>query len=234
MKCHWVLLKKGAVFVSLLVLITMVSGCEKENTSGSEFFYQDLELTYVKSENKTIARAYFRETPNGQPSELSDPASILVNGDQLQFITLNQNYYITTYSPSIDELIYIFTDVDQQIYTNTLNESEIGPIDFQDTLSTISISDDFFLIWVGDSISPGETIRISIFAQEQGMFAGTIDQVGLTQVIFTKEQMAEIGTGTRGFRIERIKERALQEKNSLGGKATLIYSSGNRDVLLVD
>jgi hypothetical protein len=203
---------------ALLAVSTLLLSCardESENVNQDRIF-QHLEVLYVDAEDKTHVSAWFRFGGlTGTLLELSEPATIVFNGDDLMYNTVIASHR-KEYAGFVDNGTFVYTDIDGNVFTN--QAPQVTPIDFPEDLTEISAGSAFTFEWVGEPIGPGETITLWIDGTQQNnseLFT-TILQNN-TQIILGVNKLSNLGLGEATCWLVRTTKKDLDEETSVGG-----------------
>lgn len=224
--------------VSLLVTFTAVlalSSCEFEDSSdvNQDKIYTDYELFYNSNTDKTIAIARFKfGSATGTPLELNDPAYVLFNGD-----TLDYNFFysghIKEYAGLVDTGSFIYSNVDGQMFSNTV--PQFDTIAFPASFDTIVKSQSLDFAWEGTPLAANQHVGIFIGTWSWGEDAlYEQDDMGATNVVMGTGQLSNLTTGNATVYMDRSTEVPVSEGTSEGGLIRGKYRAANAQVWVME
>lgn len=223
--------KKALLFIALPFLLF---SCEKENSEdvNQDKIYTDYELFYNKNEDKTTVVARFKfGGPTGTNLELTSGATVTFNGDPL---TYNAFYvgHVKEYAGKISSGTFIYTDVDNNQFTNTT--PMLDTIAFQPGFDTIVKSQANTLTWVGNPLAANQSVGVFIGSWTWGQDALYYqNQLGATNIIMGITSMNSLALGSSTVYMDRQNETNVVQGTSEGGKIRSKYRALNKVVQVV-
>jgi len=209
---------KGNIY--FLGIILFCFSCEKGDDIDADRIYSYYELKYDHSKDMTVAKAVLRmDGPEGVLIELSEPAEISFNGDQLLFNPENKEH-LTTYAHLVDSGTFKYLNSDgNTINTSTprLREISFPPIEI------ISRSEDLLFKWIGDPVGDKETIQLTLEGSERATTFLSSEQ-GVTEFLVPASEIKRLdrfGSGT--YRLQRTYVDYLNTGVATGGSMSVRY-----------
>lgn len=214
-------MKKLSLFViSVIVAFCFFSSCESESSAdvNQDRIYALYEILYNETADLSYARAtFFFGGVTGTRLELASPSAVTANAESMGYKS-TLAYYEKEFAGYVQTCEFLFNDLDDNTFVNTVSIIEI---DFPETMDTIVKGESYELIWVGDSLATGE----SVWAYIDG--PAEIDDVLASQntqnansIFFTAEQTEKLSVGPNSIRLTRKNTIDGQEVSSAGGSCT--------------
>ncbi len=213
----------------LIVVLFMITSCKTESSDDVEVsaIYQAYLYKFIKSDNKTLACAQFRDGgPLGNDVILNSPSSISINGDVL----VHQNFPYALYYHYYKELAgevkvgtYVFTDKYSKSYTNIADLNTLPVIDFPAGLDTISKAADFVFVWTGSALSAEESIELILASVDTSMTYNA-GPTGATSITVAQADLSFYKVGDINLYLKRSRTDDLQAATAKGGRIILEYS----------
>jgi hypothetical protein len=219
------------LFASALLIFSSCAKDESKNVNQDTIF-AIYELNYSALEDITKARATFRfGGAGGTLLELSDPAKVTFNGEELLYNSVT-GIHKKDFAGFISSGTYIYTDLDDNTYTNST--PEINTIDFPD-ITTISSAEAYTFEWIGDPVQEGETVTLTINGtQQENLEVFTTSTVGATQLILSFHKLLDLGLGEATATLQRAYNVwSVDEGTSEGGRMSIWYTT-NRIIEIVE
>ena len=158
--------------------------------------YAIYSLNYNSSEDKTSASASFymdeASTSNQQKLELTYPATVNYNGEDLVFNLNNRNYQKEFIG--LIESNFTYSNYHGSKYANSI--SMIEPITMEITSDSAAIQFDYYFDVVGDALESNEVIHIYVESLESGIaLSYTFTSLAGLSVQVSSEQLETFGLG---------------------------------------
>ncbi|MEM6347978.1 MAG: hypothetical protein AAF927_29080 [Bacteroidota bacterium] len=151
--------------LSLIVLVGLfMFSCESEPSIdvNQDKIWVEYELFYNANEDKTTAFALFRFGNSlGTQLELSDPASVTFEGDELLF-----NPILARHEIELDGLVtqgtFVYTDTEANVFTNQTPTMESA--DWPSNLNSLTLSQsaDYDLVWDGAALGENQGVSVLV------------------------------------------------------------------------
>ncbi|MFH0895068.1 MAG: hypothetical protein V2A54_11595 [Bacteroidota bacterium] len=231
-------MKKQIIISTLLVaaLIPWLTSChsEKSEDVNQDKIHQRLVLEYDKNTDITAARAQFRfGDATGTLLELTSPSNITANGNLMTW-DAGLAFYQKTFTGVATPMTYVYTNTNDQAYTNTLSMQHT--IGFKTDLDTISKSGSFELFWEGDSVLADEIIWIGIWKNnnvlDQALVSTSADNA--KSIIIPMSTLALVNTGVTHISISREYYPAIVQATGNGGDCVVRYKGLNKQIVIVN
>lgn len=178
----------------ILFIVAGLAACKKEVTDkiDQDKIFTVFDLSFNENTNTITATAEFRfSNLNGTRLELSDPSTVTVNAQSMEWSEENGNYS-HQFSGFVASADFVWVDLDGNSFTNTANIVDIA---YPDTLPSYTYADSVnYFMWEGapldsfeiayiEFVSSGETVQRRRFQQDTiGATAITIDSLTLSQL----------------------------------------------------
>ncbi|PLX09244.1 MAG: hypothetical protein C0596_01430 [Marinilabiliales bacterium] len=227
---------KKAIIISLVTaaLVYLLSGCERESSADvtQDRIYVSYEIVYHETTDITYARAsFFFGSITGTKLELADPSQVTFNGDPLGFKDALA-YYEKQYTGLVETGEFIFTDLDDNSFTNTATISEIG---LPETLDTITKGSSYELFFTGDALVSGEGVYAYINGTGEGDGISVYQNTtGATSIVIPATQTDNLTVGTNTVYLRKRHETAAQEASSAGAICAGIYQTVTVDIEVIE
>lgn len=151
--------------LSLIVLTGLfMFSCESEPSIdvNQDKIWVEYELIYDASSDKTIAFALFRFGNSlGTQLELSDPASVTFEGENLLF-----NPILARHEIKLDGLVsqgsFVYTDTDANVFTNATPSIESADFPATPANLPLSKSADYDIVWDGISLGANQGVSVLV------------------------------------------------------------------------
>ena len=226
-------------FLSVLsCLVLMAIGfvsCVKEASDSvdQDKIHVAYELFYDKNRDVTEARATFRfSNPVGTLLELSNPSFVRFNNDVLLYEPVF-SFYKKEYSGYVTAGNFTFSDTKGKVFVNAI--SNVDPIAFPTSFTSVNKANSYTLAWVGTPVARnqlvgvgmGSTTAISgqLFGQHlEGAIDIVLDANKLQSVATTNGQVVAV--------MDRYLVKPLEQGTSAGGELKSTYRAGNKTISL--
>lgn len=223
---------KTSVFTLLLSSLLFTS-CEVENSSdvNQDKIYADYEVFYNSNTDKTQIVARFRfGGPTGTLLELTDPASVTFDGEELPFNVLFSGH-VKEVSGELNGGDFLYTNVDGETFENTV--PLYNEIAFPEGVDTISKSNPYELQWEGSSLGTNEFAGVFLGSWTWGQDALAIEGAeGATSITIGTNNMSNLATGNSTAILDRWTGMELNEGTSEGGRIRGKFRTTNTDVII--
>jgi hypothetical protein len=202
--------------------ISLYTACKSEPSSdvNQDKIYTEYELYYDGNADKTYARATFKfSNITGTLLKLDDPSNVTFNGDVLTFNT-TLAYYEKEYAGLISSGTFVWTDTQNQTYTNTISMKTIA---FPTVVDSISRDSSFELPWVGDSLANKDNVSLTMSDASASVQIFYQNDINSQSIILAKNQLQLLLAGNATMQFDRMYVPGLTEKNTAGGSITGRY-----------
>ncbi|MFN8699221.1 MAG: hypothetical protein ACK500_00060 [Flavobacteriales bacterium] len=213
-------------FFSLTAIVLFLASCVTEDSSSVDQsrIWTNYTVEYNAAENLTKATAQFRFGNSvGTVLELSDPAEVSANGQNLIF-----NNVLAPYSYDfvglVEPVAFTYSDTEGNVFNNSVNVP--APVTLPSTVTEISKSQAFLLYWEGDALGPNEIMYVYI--QEQNgtdirlSFAA---DTGDEYITISTSELQDLNTGPANLRLERAFVTSSLIDPGAGGRINATYKS---------
>ena len=191
------------------------------------------QLMYDQNTDVTTALATFRfSNLNGTRLMLSDPSTVTVDGNEMQWSSEEGNYQkeFSGFKPSA---VFNWIDLDGNSFTNTANIVDIDfPSDLADTLQhSDSIS---YFMWDGGApLDSFETVFLTIDGEgDSDARVFSVDTIGATTITIDSVKLSQIDSGVVTLILQKQFSPQLTESNSAGGLLIGTYRPTDRSIML--
>jgi len=222
-------IKHSFYLIPLLSLIFFSCESEPSSSVDQDFIYAEYRLVYEASMDKSFGRVDFHFSDAfGEKLELSDPATITLDGSALAWKPLF-SYYERDFAGVKDSGEYEYVDLDGMVFVNQVRMA--APIDLPAALDSIQKGSSYSLSWVGDPISLGETVTVTVNGPNEGdarIF--TTSDPGANAIILSADKINDLGIGLGRIVIERRLDQAIDQGTSKGGAIWSRYVSSTKEI----
>ena len=219
-------------FPKLLFLFTLLLSlfaCESEESSSVEQdrIFARYELFYNQVEDVTDASAtFFFGNENGTRLELTDPATVAFEGEELTWRPDPQAFYSRQFSDRIASGTFVYTNNEGQSFSNEV--SLVPATRLPDDFTTATIGESFTLEWEGPALAAGEGVSF-VFVPDANplnvkVFGAVIE--GEDRVVIPAGGLDGIDTGSATVFVDRRREMDLENGTSAGGKLVAQVRTG--------
>lgn len=218
------------MFMALMALALpiILSSCQKEDSSdvNQDKIYSVYELFYNANTDKTVAIARFRfGTPTGTLLEVTSPASITFNGDDMPY-SVAYSGHAKEYSGLLTSGTFIYTNTEGTVFTNTT--PTMTTLDYPAGFDTIVKSQSNTLTWTGTALSANERANFFIGTWTWGEDAlFTTSGNGANNIVMGINQLSNLALGSSTGYIDRVNESAIAQGTSEGGLIRTRYRPTN-------
>ena len=216
------------ISIPLFCAIYLFSSCtvEPSESVDQDRIYTAYDLIYDKNENKTYAKASFRfGNVIGTLLKLNSTSEIKFNNDVLEY--RSAGYYEKEYTGLVAGGTFTFKDAKGTIYTNVV--PALKSIDFPAEAISISRGNSYTLNWVGDNLTSGENVSVSIGTE---VFLQT--KANTNSINLSSDQLTKLMAGPSVARMERSSVSEPTQKPSAGGMITHKYRAGNKSIQITN
>ncbi|MEM9919364.1 MAG: hypothetical protein AAF990_14775 [Bacteroidota bacterium] len=224
-----------AVLLFSMSMTVFFTSCEVEDSSdvNQDKIYADYELFYNSNTDKTWVVARFRfGGPTGTNLELTNPAFVSFNGDQLPFNALFTGHF-KEYAGRITSGTFSYTNVDGQEFKNSIPPSE--SLEFPAALDTLTKSQAFTLNWEGTPLAEDQIVGLFAGSWAWGQDALFVQSnLGATNLVLGTNQLDNLPNGNTTLYMDRATEKDLTEGTGEGGKIRAKYRAKNKVVWVRD
>lgn len=224
---------KTKLFLSLIAVGTLFTSCRREDSENvnQDRIYAEYRIVHDAAEGKSYARATFKfKDALGVNLELTDPAAVSFNGDELSWKNAFA-YYEKDFVGVKASGTFSYTDLDDNIFTNSvvLNNSIAIP----SALTTISQASAYELTWDGPALEEGESVIVTIDGiHENDTQVFSTDSEGATSMILPKNQLTKLGDGTATIFMERLHSQDFQNGTSVKGAVWSRYIAAKKSITI--
>ncbi|MFC2111212.1 hypothetical protein ACFLQ5_02035 [Bacteroidota bacterium] len=206
--------------------IILFCSCAKEESENvkQDSIYTIYELFYNLNTDKTTAQATFRfGGATGTLLDLNAPAISTFNGDELLYNSVS-GVHKKEYAGIIKSGTFIYTDLDNNTFTNTTPTMDSISFPLIDTISSGSA---FTFQWVGNPVGTKETITLTIDGIQQGNFeVFSKILVGATEIILPVNKLQNLGIGNASCTLTRaFNKYTVDQGTSKGGRMAVRYAT---------
>ncbi|MGM0651025.1 MAG: hypothetical protein ACQES1_11040 [Bacteroidota bacterium] len=222
---------KKCIFPLILTMLisSMIyfSACRREDSIdvNQDRIYTRYEMNYNANAEETTAKAIFRlGGQHDSKLKLSDGSSIEFNEETLSYNGIYA-YYENTYSEFINEGEFRFEDLEDNVYTNSV---DIITADFPEEMDTIVKDSTYELFWDGDPLTAGEKITLTIdgpLESDAKMFH--VSEEGAESIELSESETSTLSSGATILELERKYESENIDAPSVGGKIISTYKAAN-------
>jgi hypothetical protein len=220
-------LKKAFIYIFLILAAT---ACKKEVTDkiDQDKIYTIFDLSYDENTDLTTATAEFRfNNLNGTRLELSDPSTVTVNGDAMEWSEETGNY-MKQYSGFTPSAEFNWVDLDGNSFTNTANIVDIA---YPSTLPTYTYADSInYFMWQGAPLDSFESVVLEFDGPgetDRTVFPA-VDTIGATTITIDSTRLSRLDSGLVTTILVKTYKPELEEGTSKGGQLTGKYQPSNR------
>jgi len=146
-----------------LVLVMVACDSSDSNDLNPQDIYQSYQYEYNAQTNKTKVRAAFQiGSSSGKYLELTEPASIQVNGEEfINYVNIGLYHYHFRFDGEQDVAIE-FKDNDGSVYVNNIPKDVIAPIELNPELEYAE-GKNLVVDFLGDPLHEGENIHVFLY-----------------------------------------------------------------------
>lgn len=216
------------IFSSLtLVTFLLLSSCQTEDSSAvnQTRIFTYYELFYNENTNKTLALAKFTfGNALGTTLELNAPAQVTFNGDLLLQNQIS-GFYEKEYNGKITQGTFVYTDLDDNVFTNTTPQMDSLQFPAQPQVIDISKAQDTYIRWVGNPVAENEVVSLT-FALK--LF--TQSTIGKDSIRVFANSIQDVNIGPHVGIMDRTKTVTPAQKPDAGGKLVIKYRPQNKSL----
>ena len=187
-----------------LLIIAGFTSCEPESTVPDQNkIYGVYYLDYNTTEDKTTARvSFFLEEPsssNQQELELTYPANVTYNGENLVFESV-ERYYSKEFVGLIEEN-FVYSNYHNNQFTNTISMVDTISMVVSDSADT---QNDYYFQVLGSPLDTNEVIDIYVESINSGVTLGSsFENLSGLSVQINSSQLTSLGIGPTIVRASR-------------------------------
>jgi hypothetical protein len=223
--------KSILLYLFLFTVLGSFTSCIREDSDSvdQDKIFTEYELFYNANEDKTYARATFKfSNVFGTKLELSEMSEIKFNGEPLTFNAFLA-YYEKEYAGFVDTGTFRWTDLDGNIFTNSIS---VKPLSYGDGITTISRDASFDLSWSGDPLGEDENVTVVVNGENE-LDAKTFitNDLGTQSIILDRDKLQGVGAGPGTIFLDWRYIPLLNERTSAGGLITGRYRPLNLNVV---
>lgn len=218
-------MKNIIMWASISFTLALTPACTSEDSTdvNQDRIYAEYEIKYDANENKTVVSAVFKfSNALGTNLELTSPSQVKFGNDILSY-DATFAYYRKEYAGKINSGTFVFTNTQNQNYTN--------PVSLADSLShnpivdTISKSTAFTYNWLGSQVAANNSVSLTLVdVDNPGIFKYFLQPlVGLSNLVLGTSDLNIIPNGPTYLQLERVVEQPAPGVTSAGGKIRGVY-----------
>jgi len=211
----------------LVVVMLVVVACDSSDSSdvNPHGIYQSYQYEYNAQTNRTKVRAAFQiGSSTGDYLELSDPASIEVNGEQfVNYVNIGLYHYHFQFDGHQDIAIE-FKDNDGFVYVNTIPKEVIEPIELNPELEYAE-GKDLVIDFLGDPLQDSENIHVFLSNNFGVSNSHYQYQEGATSVTVPSKDINDFKGSEVTLYVVREKSEETKTTSSAGGRTSALYRS---------
>ena len=219
-------MKRTITLSIALIGVLFFTSCEREESINIDQnrIYSQYTHTYNANSNQSQMTATFRlDNSGGKKLELTYPSRVDFNGEGMAWRNA-MGYYDLKISGNSQNGVFNYHDLDGETFSN--NADLVSETELPFGLTTISMSGNFFLPWVGAALKQGEVVRVTIKGGNQSASRSwTVTMPGSTHFILDSNKLSQLTPGTAEIQIEREMEKSLVSSNLAGGRISSKYLS---------
>lgn len=211
-----------AVLSASCILMASCSKVDSNDLKDEIPYYQEYEVSYNKSTNKTNAAASFRvRESSGAKVELTNNAGVTMNGIKGQSSLTDKTQYKWDLSGLNDASFSLTKNSGVTISNNVSKSTAIGDIEIINLPDSISKSAGFSFDWTGSSLRSDESIKAIIGSTIGGVNLYSKDVSG-THITFSSTELSVVPVGNIRVTLKRQRELPLENQDgNAGGKITV-------------
>lgn len=211
----------------LVVLVLIVVACDTSDSSevDPQNIYQSYQYEYNAQTNITKVRAAFQTgSSTGDYLELSDPASIEVNGEGfVNYVNIGLYHYHFKFDGHQDVAIE-FKDNDGSVYVNNIPKEVIAPIELSPELEYAE-GKDLIVHFLGDPLREGEIIYVFLY-NSLGVSSSHYQYTeGASGVTVQSKYLNDFKSSEVSLYIVREKSEETKTASSVGSRISALYRS---------
>ncbi len=216
--------------LSLLGLLATNACASDDDASAqaqdSSFVNQDRIFTTYKFEydgnaDSTVVSAqfWFGEV-KGTPLRLDTPALIAFNDERLGYDE-DSHAYQKQIPGFVDQGAFQYTNNDNRVFDNTLNP--IGTTCVPDNTLELDRNRDYYLGWGNGALVDGESVEITLEAQNGTKKTFTQDAKDASSVALDNQALDDLPAGIASIKATRKRTSAPTQATTVGGQLEIIY-----------
>jgi hypothetical protein len=213
------------LFLLIAVVSLSILGCEESiKPITSKNPYAKLSVIYDAAANSSTGTVFFWEgSKNGKLVFIDNNEQLLYQDKPMQYQSSDRSYSLTLVGYSAQN-IFKLVDLNKKEFVNTIVGSNIFfPIDAQYNGDTINTSMPVIFKWIGNPVDTNETITLTV---ENKIF--TQDSLAATSIIIPETEMGAFKGKSILVRLERSKEKGLQQKPGSDGLISYLFRATPR------
>jgi hypothetical protein len=221
-------MKRISVLLFITYLLLFIS-CASTDTANSDTvkqseIYQSYTITYNEGDMELSATAFFRfGGATGTTLKLVNPSFVTFNGQKMDSgknIFSGTFYEINLQVPLSQSNTFVFTDIDNKTYTNTVS---LYPFKINDYPAIINRNKGAKISWIGDPLQKDERIEVAIDGAEKSFCSFSIYSSKDNTIDISRDRLIDIKPGDATIELKRVKDPELKEATHLGGNMTVTY-----------
>ena len=200
----------------LFTVSIFLGSCVFDDIDDSDNIWTLYELFYDANEDKTYARATFREGGSiGVIIDLEANSEVRFEGKKLDLIALD-GYYEYGMNGKVDSGSFMFTNVNGDRFTNVIQWFEI---DYPANLDTIDRNMDFEFIWLGDGLGNNQYVTVAMDVNtpaDQKVFFE--NGLAADRITLDKTTLLTVSAGSNPIWLDRVYEPSVINGTGVGGR----------------
>ena len=202
-------------------IILLLLSCKKEEPGvDADRIFSFYELKYDQNKDRTFVKALLRlDGPEGDLIELSEPAEISFNGDQLVFNPENREHQ-ATFAYLVDSGSFKYLNSDGKTIINSTPKLEKLTFPFTDPISR---NRDLVVKWMGAPVGKNETVQLTLEGSDRAATFQSSEE-GEAEIIVPASEIKTLdrfGSGT--YKLQRIYIDYMNTGTATGGTMTMKY-----------
>ena len=217
-------------FTVTLLTLTFIS-CEEESSSdvNPSRIRVDYTVFFNENDNSTTATAQFFF--GLQVLELVSPSKVTFEGQSMPFIDII-NWHEVKLQGKVNDGTYVFTDSLGNVFTNVIGLD--NTIAYPQLSDEVSRTADFTITWEGPALQADERVSLLITGVDLNSELVIEDAIGATSITVPQSRMSNLALGSATLRLDRFKEKTVQEAGEAGASARSKYRPENVRVTIVE
>jgi hypothetical protein len=213
------------LFLFIMVVLSSFIGCEESaKPITSKNPYAKFSIIYDAAANSSTGSVFFWESSkDGKLIFIDTDEQLMYQDKSMQYQSSDRSYSLTLIGYSAQNTFKL-VDLKKKEFVNTIVGSNIFfPVDAQYYGDTINTSMPVVFKWIGNPVDTNETITLTV---ENKIF--TQDSLAATSIIIPKTEMEAFNGKSLLVRLERSKEKGLQQKPGSDGLISYLFKASPR------
>ncbi|MBI9064870.1 MAG: hypothetical protein JEZ14_22985 [Marinilabiliaceae bacterium] len=205
----------------------LVLVCDSSDSSdvNPQDIYQSYQYEYNVQTNKTKVRVAFQiGSSTGDYLELSEPASIKVNGvDFVNYVNIGLCHYHFRFDGQ-QEVAIEFKDNDGSVYVNNIHKEVIDPIELAPDIK-YDEGTDWIINFLGDPLKKDENMHVVLY-NDFGVSSSHYQyNEGASNVTVQSGYLNDFKGSEVSLYVVREKSEEIKTASSAGGRISALYRS---------